>query len=159
MTITCKTISIRPTIQDLFWFEKIIESYRSLAAISEDHSVISLVFREFAKQSIKQIEIDSDYAITEENLHQLRPDLIEYADLEKQKIISKDILVYNPFSTSDEVNFIFNSLEEFRQADQKLFDSLGGRLDELLIKTNNKFIQKVYDESGNFLENGLSNRE
>jgi hypothetical protein len=151
MSIICKTTSIRPTIQDLYWFEAIVNV--------NEYNPLGLMFKEFIDQSTDSVGPNLDYVITEKNLHELRPDIIELVNSQNQKDTLIDILAYDPFSISVEGTMFFNSLEEFRQADQVLFDSLNGELDKWLIKTNNKFIQKVYDEAGNFLENGLSNKE
>jgi hypothetical protein len=54
---------------------------------------------------------------------------------------------------------IYKDIETFRQANGELFSTRGQQMIDLIKKTNNTFVQRIYDENGVFLENGVFNIE
>ena len=136
MAVTVKHTYIRKHIHDVYWFEfLLIEGKLPLEPI--------LLYAER--------QIYKEFTISQEQVKDLRPDI-------RNDILKNESLTftsYDPLSTIAEFIFIFDSLEEFRQINQKVFNEVGDKIQTITKLCENICIEKVYDEQGNFLEDGL----
>jgi hypothetical protein len=88
------------------------------------------------------------------SLDNIRPDLKELVELE----VNLEIC-YDPLSTSCEFVLTFDTLDKFKEENQKLFDLIKSNLYDIVNQTKNTISEQVYDENGVFIENGLLNLE
>jgi len=149
MPITVKQTFTRPSLHDMFWFE--------LPTTDE----IQHEFKQAEQWVIASLPSEPQWNYTDlvENKELLRPDLKSL--MEQQELVSPEdtLFGYNPLSLVCEISITYESLEKWREINQRLYNTIGHMLIERSDKTNNTVKEKVYDDDGNFIENGLFNRE
>ena len=149
MVVVVKQTFTRPSLHDMFWFE-----------LPLDNDII-FELKQAEAAVIRDAKVDPqwDYTNLVANKEQLRPDLKNL--MEQGELVSPNdtMFGYNPLSLVCELSLVHKSLEDFKQINQRLFNTIGHMIIERLEKTNNTVKEKVYDEDGNFIENGLFNRE
>jgi hypothetical protein len=134
----------RFSLHDMFWFEL-------PQTVEEEEAAYEI----YGERSVDSYDENIDSVINKE---ELRPDIADMIKLDELSSAQN----FNPSIGSSlvtNVTFIFNSLEEFKQANQDLFNSVGEIMLTKAKQTNNTFEEKVYDENDVFIENGLFNQE
>ena len=136
----------RLSLHDMFWFE--------LPQTAEENKAYEIYGDRAVDSYVENENID----LTIINKEELRPDIadmLKLGDLSSSQNIDPN----NGLSLVMNATFIFNSLEEFRQTNQDLFNSVGEIMLTKAKQTNNTLEEKVYDENDVFIENGLFNQE
>jgi hypothetical protein len=128
----------RLSLHDMFWFE--------LPQTVEEQKMSDI----FVNRSVDTYHDDSSNTKEE-----IRPDILDMIRLGEFTYDEASYLG----DTTCKIIFIFNNIEEFRQANRDLFDSIGEIILTKAKQTNNTIQEKVYDENDVFIENGLFNQE
>jgi hypothetical protein len=145
MSVILKQTVTRPTLQDFFWTE-------FLQTTESELLIDILKFRNAGIVDNPEIPLDIDQILARKN--ELRPDVIN--QINENSVYS---LLSDPLLLSFVDTIIYKDIETFRQANGELFSTRGQQMIDLIKKTNNTFVQRIYDENGVFLENGVFNIE
>jgi hypothetical protein len=134
----------RISLHDMFWYE--------LPQTAEEEEAYEI----YGERSVDSyVDENIDLVINKE---ELRPDIADMIKLDELSS-SQNFDPNNGSSLVMSTTFMFNSLEEFKQANQDLFNSVGEIMLTKAKQTNNTLEEKVYDENDVFIENGLFNQE